>query len=671
MVCTPLQQLTVILIPFVFARILTMKCKLSIILALSAPAIFAQNARTIQYRATMLASNEAQAPNWEATGVVDVLVHTVSDSTGNIVSASVDFTVTYQFPNDATVTGLAIVNAPAGRTGTSVIATDITSAAPIMAAAGNGHIFRQAEVMPGNQGGLVAVNGLLSNPGQYSVNLFTADNPAGAMSGGLQAAGSRVLMASLAASNAAGVATVRVLYAGAPYAITSGEVSMQLSYQFPAQVTFSGMRIYAGQGEGGKLVIPAEIIPGTQSTASGAGVLVLPATQIDMQNSHMVQAVESMLAGPGSFSVDVDTVEYPTGFLSGQLRGTDSMVFPLPNMVGTGVASTIELHTLRYPSGGVLAGTVIFDVNYRLPAGMKATSLTIDGDIPTPALTVNASGFGNVYAAVAVSAGPGLTALNDIVNSPEKHSLEMQTSAGASPISAQLAAPDTAAPVVLAVIPIVEDKTLNTFAPGELVEIYGTNLAKVTTDLSGWPGGSLPKILNNVAVAVDGKFGRLLYVSPNQVDAELAFETPTGSQLLSLNNGNAPSAPVPLNVSAIAPALYKIIFKNADFSLVSPSNPAKAREVLVLYATGMGQTTPILTTGQTIPGGPPFFDTIPVNVTIGGENAPVVYSIAAPPYVAGLYQIAVTVPAGLGSGTLPLVLSAGRATSNTVVIPIQ
>jgi len=393
-----------------------------------------------------------------------------------------------------------------------------------------------------------------------------------------------------------------------------------------------------------------------------------------MSNPQMVEAVQDILLGPTNYSVDVDTVEYPSAALSGQLRGTDSMTFEVPNTAGPNSASQIVLHTLRLSSGAVLAGTVIFDINYRLAAGAGINELDIDSDISASAtgtVTTDASGSGNVYAFATVYSGAGLASLSDIVSDPANHEVDIQTTTSSAAITVPLAPPNTAAPVVNAVISIVEDKTLTTFAPGELVEIYGTNLAKVTTDLSGWPGGSLPDLLNGVAVAVGSQRGRLLYVSPTQVDAELAFETPTGAQLLSVNNGNAPSAPISMNVAAVAPALYDFVFKNADFSLVGASNPAHAGDVLVLYATGMGQTTPMLATGQSIPLGPPFFDTAPVTVTMGGQNANVIYSIAAPPYVAGLYQMAVTTPAGLGAGSVPVVASVGGVASNTVTIPVQ
>jgi uncharacterized protein (TIGR03437 family) len=79
----------------------------------------------------------------------------------------------------------------------------------------------------------------------------------------------------------------------------------------------------------------------------------------------------------------------------------------------------------------------------------------------------------------------------------------------------------------------------------------------------------------------------------------------------------------------------------------------------------------MLATGQSIPLGPPFFDTAPGTVLMGSETANVIYSIAAPPYVAGLYQMAVTTPGGLGPGSVPLVASVGGVASNTVTIPVQ
>ncbi len=623
----------------------------------------AQTAQTILFRAV---TSPPPTTSGADSGTTDLLLHVVEDASGTVLSGSVDFDLAYQFPQDETVTGLGIANAGGGAA--FLLSTNISTASPVLAAAGSGRISSQVQVMPGDTAGLAVLSGLLANPGQYAITVATADQPAGAISATLQLAQTVVLMAVVNSSAGTGAASVIVSYTGVAYAITSAEVSMQLTYQFPAQVTFSGMRIYAGQGEGGQIAVAANIMPGTLSAAGGAGVLAIPATQIDMHNAQMVQAVQNVLLGPPGFSVGVDTVENPSAPLTGQLRETDFITFQVPDFAGSGAASEIGLHTLRQASGAVLAGTVVFDVNYRLAAGAQITGIDIDGNVPAPAVSTDPSGSGNAYAVTTVDAGAGLATLNGMVADPAAHQMDV---VAAGTMSAPLAAANGALPAVAAVIPIVEVKNLFTFAPGELVEIYGTNLAAVTGDLSGWPGGSLPSPLNGVSVTLGGHGARLLYVSQYQVDALLPFGAPTGSQPLILSNANGPGAPVMLNVAAVAPALYNFAFENDNFSLVTTANPASAGDTLVFYTTGMGQTMPALVTGQTVPPGPPFDYTAPVTVTIGGLNANVIYSIAAPPYVAGLYQMAVTVPAGLAPGNQPVVAVSGGLQSNTVTLVVK
>jgi uncharacterized protein (TIGR03437 family) len=613
-----------------------------------ASSLSAQTAQTSLFRAPMT------SPSGDS-GVTDLLLHVVKDSSGNILSGSIDLDLAYQFPGDNVVTSLGVACGPSG------VAAAIQ---PVQAAAGAGRISTQIQVTASGQTGLAILSGLLASPSQYCVSVGTS---AGNITGTVQSANSAVLMALLNSSAGTGVATVTVTYTGPAYAITSAEVTLQLSYQFPTQVTFSGMRIYTGQGENGPIALAADIMPGTPSAAGGTGILTAPPTQIDMTDSGMVQAVQSMLfGGLTGFSVDVDTVESPSAPLTGQLRGTDYMMFQIPAFAGAGAASAIGLHTLREESGSIAAGTVIFDVNYRLAAGTQITDIDIDGSVTAPAVSTDPSGSGNAYTLANVYGDAGLTSLNGIVDNPAAHNLDV---VAGSAMSAPLASPTTALPVVAAVIPIVEVTDLSTFAPGELVEIYGTNLSLVTSDLSGWPGQSLPSPLNGVSVNLGGHGARILYVSPGQVDALLPFGAPLGSGMLTLTNVNGTSAPVSLKVAAVAPALYNFAFENADFSLVTPSAPAQAGDVLVFYATGMGQTTPPLVTGQIVPSA--NYDTVPVTVTIGGVNAGVIYSIAAPPYVAGLYQMAVTVPAGLAPGSQPVVATAGGLQSNTVTIAIQ
>ena len=58
------------------------------------------------------------------------------------------------------------------------------------------------------------------------------------------------------------------------------------------------------------------------------------------------------------------------------------------------------------------------------------------------------------------------------------------------------------------------------------------------------------------------------------------------------------------------------------------------------------------------------------SVTIGGMNAPVQFAGLAPGFV-GAYQLNVTVPAGVTSGSAPLVVAAGGMASPAYNLAIQ
>ncbi|MGA3044707.1 MAG: hypothetical protein ABSF54_28360, partial [Bryobacteraceae bacterium] len=124
-----------------------------------ASSLSAQTAQTAMFRAVMSSTGGD-------SGVTDVLVHTVNDSSGNILSASVDFNLAYQFPNDEVVASFGIAGGPAGFS---------SAISPILATAGNGRIFSQIQVAASNQTLLPILSGLLANPSQYSVTVGAND----------------------------------------------------------------------------------------------------------------------------------------------------------------------------------------------------------------------------------------------------------------------------------------------------------------------------------------------------------------------------------------------------------------------------------------------------------------------------------------------------------------
>jgi uncharacterized protein (TIGR03437 family) len=102
-----------------------------------------------------------------------------------------------------------------------------------------------------------------------------------------------------------------------------------------------------------------------------------------------------------------------------------------------------------------------------------------------------------------------------------------------------------------------------------------------------------------------------------------------------------------------------------------PSHPASAGDALVIYSAGLGAVTPPVETGSASPQSPPAKVSNPITVTIGGRPALVAFAGLTPNF-AGLYQVNVTVPAGITPGAnVPVVLTSGGLSSPPVTIAIK
>jgi uncharacterized protein (TIGR03437 family) len=82
----------------------------------------------------------------------------------------------------------------------------------------------------------------------------------------------------------------------------------------------------------------------------------------------------------------------------------------------------------------------------------------------------------------------------------------------------------------------------------------------------------------------------------------------------------------------------------------------------MIYATGEGQTTPAGVDGA-VTGATLQRPVLPVRVTIGGQEAEVLYAGSAPGLVAGVLQVNARVPALARRGSVPVVITVGAAAS--------
>jgi len=206
-------------------------------------------------------------------------------------------------------------------------------------------------------------------------------------------------------------------------------------------------------------------------------------------------------------------------------------------------------------------------------------------------------------------------------------------------------------------------------APGEIITLIGSGIG---AEIAQTPGSSATStIISGASVLFDGTPAPLLYAAPNQINAIVPFGV-SGQDVtqMSVTSGGQLIAAVPLSVSASAPAIFTLdgsgagagAILNQDSSLNSELNPASRGSIVVIYATGAGQTDPPGVDGQ-VTGDVLSHATQPVAVQIGGFAAEILYAGAAPGLVAGVLQINCRVPGNAQPGVVSVGLTVGTATS--------
>ncbi len=98
--------------------------------------------------------------------------------------------------------------------------------------------------------------------------------------------------------------------------------------------------------------------------------------------------------------------------------------------------------------------------------------------------------------------------------------------------------------------------------------------------------------------------------------------------------------------------------------------PAKPGDILILWGTGFGPTSPLAPMGTVIPSGTIYSSANPVSVTIGGRTA-MVYGAALTPGAAGLYQVAIQVPPSLPDGDYNLIATVYYSQTPPVLLTVQ
>jgi uncharacterized protein (TIGR03437 family) len=204
------------------------------------------------------------------------------------------------------------------------------------------------------------------------------------------------------------------------------------------------------------------------------------------------------------------------------------------------------------------------------------------------------------------------------------------------------------------------DNLAGPLAPNTIATIYGTGLAYGTKWLTADDirSGVLPTVLpgTGVRILVGGVLANLYYVSPLQINFLVPPNLlPGGSDLQVVIDGL--SGPViPIQLAAAAPALFQLDAQNAvttrdDGSAITPDKPVKPGDIVILYATGLGQTVPPVQYCELPTHAAPLKQLADLRIVFDGiaiDAINIAYAGVAPGF-AGLNQINIKLPAAIGS----------------------
>jgi uncharacterized protein (TIGR03437 family) len=225
-------------------------------------------------------------------------------------------------------------------------------------------------------------------------------------------------------------------------------------------------------------------------------------------------------------------------------------------------------------------------------------------------------------------------------------------------------------------------------SPGELITIFGTNIGPVAPAGLSIVNGYATTVLGNVTVTIDGQAAPLIYVSQNQISAQVPYEVISGVNLpVIVTNGANPAASALVTIGTTAPGIFTadgsgtgqaaaLNFNSTTntYSLNGTAAPCPIGDTILLYLTGEGNYNPLAlsgilnatNTGYIIPStlNPlPQVNPLPT-VMIGGAPATVSYAGPLVGSILGLLQMNVVIPGGSATGaSVPVIVTIGGTTT--------
>jgi uncharacterized protein (TIGR03437 family) len=505
-----------------------------------------------------------------------------------------------------------------------------------------------------------------------SASLIVLPNPNGLSVGVHQ---TTIVLTCSGASNSPVSVTVNLTVKNAVPALTVSPASATINYTtddatFPAATKLA-------------LTTSGDPISFTAAVSGAAWLTALPTSGVTLQSSPATVSltVNPTGLGPGTYTGKL------TLTLTNATTKTQTVTVSLVVAAGTAVLSKVWPPTIGVGSLDTtitLTGHHLFSISSVHVGTADLTPIAIGSAADTLLVVVPKAQF-------ASQASLPVTVTN--APRPASNALTLTVTAPGPQIWTVLNGASYSVPAASAT-PVV--------APGEIVAVFGSGLGPDAGIAATVPsaGGAYATRLGTAPAETYIEFetdpvahtwaeAPLIYAQDGQVNAVVPFAMPagTGQKMRATYNG-VTSTSFTVDVVAADPGIFTVNsggtgqaavlnFASGTYPLNSDKTPVVRGDIICIYATGGGMTTPAPTTeGELVPLGGALRHLVlegNTSVTIGTETVAAAYAGAVPGSIAGLVQINATVPAEVKAGkAVPLLVTInGRTSPSGVTINVK
>ena len=258
------------------------------------------------------------------------------------------------------------------------------------------------------------------------------------------------------------------------------------------------------------------------------------------------------------------------------------------------------------------------------------------------------------------------------------------SAAGSSIVTVSLAV--TAPPPAISSVVNAASFLGGPLSPGEMVSIFGSNLGPAApAGLTLDAGGKVSTILGGSQVLFNGIPAPLTYVSLSQINCVVPYEfaQAAGNPNVQVKSGAQTSLLFFVRQSSAAPAIFTASNGVGQGAILNADNsyngagpgalPAPKGSTVQIYLTGGGAANPPQATGSvTCSSGCAAVSAIPrpalpIAVLVNNQPATFTFAGEAPGFVSGVLQVDVTIPPGVPSGAIPIMVLIGGVSSQAGV----